>query len=281
MSLTAPRPPMLSSANTTFVRLAAAQLPSPARSAMGAPAQALSGRAPSSSLAATVPAHAPLPQPDRYRSMLAEPEPQVALCGAELNLVSQRSGALDVLKPDARAQLDGAARQASQSRTYVLAQAQLTQVHLEERTKAQALAAAAQREHDRAQRELAERRQQDMQRRWREEMDVRAALRQGAMDAREHAPDAQERTMDEAPSQARADADSDADSYSVASYMRSSHAGGARGGGGAAAAAAAAGAAAAEAAAAAGGDSSADSNGATGTLTGAATPAAAAARGID
>ncbi|KAG5179688.1 hypothetical protein JKP88DRAFT_326424, partial [Tribonema minus] len=263
-----PRPPAL----------LAAQLPSPARSAMGAPAQALSGRAPPSSLAATVPAHAPLPQPDRYRSMLAEPEPQVALCGAELNLVSQRSGALDVLKPDARAQLDGAARQASQSRTYARAQAQLTQVHLEERTKAQALAAVAQREHDRAQREIAERRQQDMQRHWQEEMDARAALPQGAMDAREHAPDAQQRTLDQAPSQTRADADSDADSYSVASYMRSSHAGGARGGGGGSGGGGGGGGGSGGGGGGGGGDSNADSSGAAGALTGAATPAAAAAR---
>ncbi|KAG5175676.1 hypothetical protein JKP88DRAFT_337969 [Tribonema minus] len=198
----------------------------PARSVASAPAQDLSGRASSSSIAATIPVHAHTSQPDRYPSMVAAPEP---LCGGDFASASRRSSLLDMLKPDARAQLDGAARQASQPHVYAITQTLLTQARLEEQTRAEALAAAAQREHDRAQQQLAERRQQDIQHRWEEEMDARAALRQGAMDARERDLDAQQRALEQAQSQlsrARADADYDADSYSAPG--RSSHAGGAR-----------------------------------------------------
>ncbi|KAG5187196.1 hypothetical protein JKP88DRAFT_254114 [Tribonema minus] len=83
----------------------------PARSVASAPAQDLSGRASSSSIAATIPVHAHTSQPDRYPSMVAAPEP---LCGGDFASASRRSSLLDMLKPDARAQLDGAARQASQ-----------------------------------------------------------------------------------------------------------------------------------------------------------------------
>ncbi|KAG5179500.1 hypothetical protein JKP88DRAFT_247321 [Tribonema minus] len=197
----------------------------PARSVASAPAQDLSGRASSSSIAATIPVHAHTSQPDRYPSMVAAPEPH----GGDFASASRRSSLLDMLKPDARAQLDGAARQASQPHEYAITQTLLTQARLEEQTRAEALAAAAQREHDRAQQQLAERRQQNIQHRWEEEMDARAALRQGAMDARERDLDAQQRALEQAQSQlsrARADADYDADSYSAPG--RSSHAGGAR-----------------------------------------------------
>ncbi|KAG5181969.1 hypothetical protein JKP88DRAFT_245894 [Tribonema minus] len=192
-----PRPPALP----------AASLASPAPSVAAiAPARALSAGAPSSSLAATIPVNAPAPQPAAYKSMFAAPEPYVPLRGTDLDSASQQRDQMDMLKSDARAQLEGAARQARHPTTYTITHTQTTQGRLAEQMHAEALAVAAQRERDvkaealaaaaRRERERAQQEQtlnqQQVLRSEQSQFGAQAALWQRERDAQQRALDAQQ-----------------------------------------------------------------------------------------
>ncbi|KAG5179502.1 hypothetical protein JKP88DRAFT_247322 [Tribonema minus] len=113
--------------------------------------------------------------------------PRAGLCIQHAAM--QRGDPLDVLKPDARAQLDGAARQARHPATYMLMQQSPTQIRLAEQRQSEALTEAAlrQRAHQR-QEELSQLLQQD-------QLNAQALLQQREINTQQRALDAQQAAL--------------------------------------------------------------------------------------
>ncbi|KAG5179339.1 hypothetical protein JKP88DRAFT_247539 [Tribonema minus] len=113
--------------------------------------------------------------------------PRAGLCIQHAAM--QRGDPLDMLEPDARAQLDGAARQARHPATCMLMQQSPTQIRLAEQRQSEALTEAArrQRAHQR-QEELSQLLQQD-------QLNAQAVLQQRKINAQQRALDAQQAAL--------------------------------------------------------------------------------------
>ncbi|KAG5185124.1 hypothetical protein JKP88DRAFT_289467 [Tribonema minus] len=162
--------------------------------------------------------------------------PRAGLCIQHAAM--QRGDPLDMLEPDARAQLDGAARQARHPATYMLMQQSPTQIRLAELRQSEALTEAArrQRAHQR-QEELSQLLQQD-------QLNAQAVLQQREMNAQQRALDVQQaallaeqaclraewRALEHASVRSRAGRD--ADSGNAPSHRGARYGGGSSGGGG-------------------------------------------------